>query len=217
MRRPSADASTAAHSSAAAAATSRRPVMPRMTKVPTVDAVGAVDGDVDGSVGAPQDAVGCAACDSGEVRSAWASSPPRTNARLPRSSARTLCTMASRSRRIDLALRREDARHDARDATDARVVRRPRQGVGEGRLELDRERGAARQRLVDALEHGHGEGASERLDEARRRKRTPGDDANAGHVVTRRRAADRRPPGASRRARRRRRAPWPRRSRGRAR
>ena len=86
-------------------------------------------------------------------------------------------------RRVDLAVRRHDPGDDARDAPDARVVRSPGQRVGKSSLELDRERSAAGQRLVDALEHGHGERAPERLDQTRRGEWTPRDDSNPHHVV----------------------------------
>ena len=96
VRRPSADASTAAHSSAAAAATARRPTIPRITNVPVTARAGdapVAEGTVGGAV-VDQAAVVAAGA---AFPSAWAPSPPTTNVRLPRSSARTLCTMASRS------------------------------------------------------------------------------------------------------------------------
>ncbi len=86
--------------------------------------------------------------------------------------------------RVDLAMRREDARGNARYAPDPRVVGSPGERIGERRLELAGERGIARERLVDALENGHRERAAASLHQTCRRERPPRDDAYGGDVVT---------------------------------
>ena len=72
---------------------------------------------------------------------------------------------------VGVELAPHEARSDPRDPTDARILRRPGDRVGERGLHFTRERTGLRERLIDRLEHRDGERALHRLHQARPRER----------------------------------------------